>query len=110
MKILLDHSLDRRLKRHLTGHEVSTTQEQGWADVLNGELLSLLEANGFDLMLTADAKIKSQQNLSNRNISIVVLRARNNRLATHLEMLDDVQDVISKVRKGDLVEAFPKDF
>lgn len=110
MKILLDHNLDRRLKKHLTGHDVSTTQEQGWADVLNGELLALLEANGFDLMLTADANIKSQQNLSNRKFSIIVLRARNNRRATHLEMLDDVQEAISKARKGDLVEIFHKEF
>lgn len=110
MKILLDHNLDCRLKRYLTGHEVSTTQEQGWADVLNGELLALLKANGFDLMLTADANIKSQQNLSNRNISIIVLRALNNRLATHLEMLDDIQEAISKLRKGELVEVFHKDF
>ena len=110
MKILLDHNLDRRLKMHLTGHEVCTTQEQGWADVLNGELLALLEANEFDLMLTADANIKSQQNLSNRNISIIVLRARNNRLATHLEMLDDIQKAISKAGKGDLVEIFHKNF
>ncbi len=110
MKILLDHNLDRRLKKHLTGHEVSTTQEQGWADVQNGELLALLEANGFDLMLTADANIKSQQNLSNRNISIIVLRARNNRLATHLEMLDDVQESISKAAKGNFVEVFHKNF
>lgn len=110
MKILLDHNLDRRLKKHLTGHDVSTTQEQGWADVLNGELLALLEANGFELMLTADANIKSQQNLSNRNISIIVLRARNNRLTTHLEMLGDLQEAISEARKGDLVEVFHKDF
>jgi predicted nuclease of predicted toxin-antitoxin system len=110
LKILLDHNLDRRLKRYLKAHDVSTTQEQGWADVLNGELLALLEANGFDLMLTADANIRSQQNLSNRGISIIVLRAHNNRLATHLEMLVDIETAISKAGKGDLVEIFHKDF
>lgn len=110
MKILLDHNLDQRLKRYLSGHEVSTTQEQGWADVLNGELLALLEANGFDLMLTADANIKSQQNLSNREVSIIVLRARNNRLTTHLEMLDDVEKVIARIQKGDVVEVFHQNF
>jgi predicted nuclease of predicted toxin-antitoxin system len=110
LKILLDHNLDRRLKRHLTGHDVSTTQEEGWADVLNGELLALLESNGFEIMLTAYANIKSQQNLSSRNISIVVLRARNNRLATHLEMLVDVQKAISIIGKGQLLEICHKDF
>ena len=33
MKILLDHNLDRRLKRHLIGHDTATVQERGRADV-----------------------------------------------------------------------------
>jgi hypothetical protein len=60
LKILLDHNLDRRLKNHLTKYDVSTMQEQGWADVLNGELLALMRGNGFDVLLTADSNIKSQ--------------------------------------------------
>jgi len=55
LKILLDHNLDRRLKQFLTDYDTATTQEQGWADVLNGELLSLAEQNGFDVLLTADS-------------------------------------------------------
>ncbi len=45
MKILLDHNLDRRLKNYLTEYETATTQEQGWADALNGELITLLKEN-----------------------------------------------------------------
>ena len=52
MKILLDHNLDRRLKNYLTEYETFTTQEQNWADVLNGELLtfarSITTTNLFD--------------------------------------------------------------
>lgn len=59
MKILLDHNLDRRLKNHLTEYEAAATQEQNWADFLNGESLTLAEENGFDVLLTADANIKS---------------------------------------------------
>lgn len=110
MKILLDHNIDRRLKNHLKGHEVSTTQAEGWADVLNGELLNLLEINEFDLMLTADANIKSQQNLSDRNISVIVLRAYNNRLKTHIEMLPDLEAAFDRVRTGEVIEIFHRDF
>ncbi len=90
MKILLDHNLDRRLKNHLTEYDVATTQEQGWADVLNGKLLLLAEENEFEVMLTTDSNIKAQQNMSNRKIAILVLRAFNNRLKTHIEMLEDI--------------------
>ncbi len=109
MKILLDHNLDRRLKNHLTEYETATTQEQGWADVLNGELLTLAEKNGFDVMLTADANIKKQQNLSNRKIAILVLRAFNNRLATHAEMIEDINEALLNIQSGEIVEVFHKD-
>ena len=106
MKILLDHNLDRRLKNSLHNHETSTTQEKGWADVVNGELLGLAESNGFVVLLTADANIKNQQNLSGRTISIIVLRAYNNRLKTHQEMLDDINTALDAVRPGEIVEIF----
>lgn len=109
MKILLDHNLDRRLKNYLTEYETVTTQEQNWADVTNGELLALAEENGFDVLLTADANIKSQQNLSNRKISILVLRAFNNRLTTHIEMIDDIHEALSKIQASEIVEVLHKD-
>ena len=109
MKILLDHNLDRRLKNYLTEYETATTQEQNWADVLNGELLTLAEENGFDVLLTADTNIKSQQNLSNRKISILVLRAFNNRLTTHAEMIDDIYEALAKIQSGEIVEVLHRD-
>ncbi len=109
MKILLDHNLDRRLKNHLTEYETATTQEQNWADALNGELLTLAEENGFDVLLTADANIKKQQNLSNRKIAILVLRAFNNRLATHAEMAEDINEALSKIQTGEIIEVLHKD-
>jgi hypothetical protein len=39
----------------------------------NGELLNAAEEAGFDLMVTADQNIRSQQNLTGRKLSLVVL-------------------------------------
>lgn len=108
MKILLDHNLDRRLKNHLPEYETATTQEQNWADALNGELLTLAEENDFDVLLTADANIKNQQNLSNRKIAILILRAFNNRLATHVEMIDNIHEALAKIQAGEIIEVFHK--
>ena len=110
MKILLDHNLDRRLKRYFQDHEVLTTQENGWADVLNGELLRLAEANGFEVMITADANIKAQQNMDGRSISIVVLRAGNNRLTTHSTMIPSAESSLASIKNGQIVEVFHADF
>ncbi len=109
MKILLDHNLDRRLKLYLTDCDATTTQEQGWSDVLNGELLTLAESHGFDVLLTADSNIKNQQNLSNRQISILVIRSFNNRLTTHVEMIDQIHRALSEMRPGQMVEVFHRD-
>ncbi len=104
LKILLDHNLDRRLKNYLTDYETATAQEQNWTDALNGELLSLAEEHGFHVLLTADSNIKNQQNLSNRKIAILILRAFNNRLATHLEMLNDIHRALAKFQAGEIIE------
>ena len=109
MKILLDHNLDRRLKTYLDGHETATTQEKGWANVINGELLKLAEVNGFDVLLTADANIKSQQNIVQQRIAILVLRAFNNRLTTHSEMVKDIAKTLNSIQPGEIVEVIHKD-
>lgn len=80
----------------------------GWASALNGELITLAENEGFEVMLTADSNIKAQQNLSGRMISILVLRAFNNRLATHVEMLEDVRHELKRIGKGEIVEVFQR--
>jgi predicted nuclease of predicted toxin-antitoxin system len=43
MKILLDESLPRRLKKDLTGHAVRTVPEMGWQGKKNGELIRELK-------------------------------------------------------------------
>ena len=62
MKILLDECVDWRLSRDLQGHEVKTARQMGWATVKNGELL-VLASETFDVFVTVDRKLPSQQNL-----------------------------------------------
>lgn len=109
MKLVLDHNIDWRLKKYLIGNDVRTVQELGWADVINGELLTLVEDAGFQLLVTADSNIKKQQNMSGRKISIIVLRARNNRLATHRGLIDDILSAVQEIGEGSIVEIFHQD-
>jgi predicted nuclease of predicted toxin-antitoxin system len=102
LKILLDHNLDKRLKNYLLNHETSTAQELGWADLLNGDLLTLAEQNNFNVLLTADSNIKNQQALSKHNIAILILRALNNRLLTHLQMIDGISSSLGEIKPGHL--------
>jgi Sec7-like guanine-nucleotide exchange factor len=77
--------------------------------MLNGELLTIAEENDFEEMLTADSNIKAQQNMSNRKIAILVLRAFNNRLKTHIAILEDIHEGLLEIKSGEIVEILHKD-
>ena len=51
-----------------------------WASLKNGVLLAKAE-NEFDIFITVDRNLSYQQNLSQFDIAVVVLKARTNRLA-----------------------------
>lgn len=57
MKVLIDENLPRKLKGFLGNHEVFTVREMGWSGKSNGELLTLLQAEGFDVLITADRNL-----------------------------------------------------
>lgn len=78
MRILLDECLPRRLKKGLTGHEVQTVPEAGWASKRNGALLELAETR-FDVFVTVDRNLSFQQDLRRFRIAVVVLVAKGNR-------------------------------
>jgi len=73
MRILFDHGAPSGIARSLAGHDVTEAIELGWDRISNGELLTTVEAAGFELLLTTDKNIRYQQNLKGRNIAIVVL-------------------------------------
>ena len=102
MKILIDESLPRDLKKHFPGHSVSTVPECGWASMSNGALLAVA-APDFDVFLTADQNLEHQQNPANYDIGIVVLVARSNRIADLLPLIPKTLDTILEIRPGPVV-------
>lgn len=97
MKILIDECLPRMLARWLPGQEVVTVQEAGWAGVKNGELLDLAEGL-FDAFLTADQRLKYQQNLADRTLAVVVLPS--NRLALVEELVPVLRETLGALAPG----------
>jgi len=89
VRILLDECIDRHLARELKGHTVKTVSQMGWASIKNGRLLSLAEKE-FDVFVTVDRALSSQQHLPKFDIAVLVLAARSNRLT-------DLQPLVSKM-------------
>ena len=73
MLVLFDHGTPKGLVRALSGHTVHTAQSKGWDTLNNGALLNAAEDAGFELLLTTDRRIRHQQSLRARRISLVVL-------------------------------------
>jgi predicted nuclease of predicted toxin-antitoxin system len=99
VKILLDECVDRRLARHITGHEVVTAQDAGWSGVKNGALLALA-ASAFDVFVTVDTNLEHQQNLAAYDLAIIVLRARTNRLADLLSLTTALIAAVDVAKPG----------
>jgi hypothetical protein len=73
MRILFDQSTPAPLRFHLKTHSVTEARDRGWDRLVNGDLLDVAEAAGFELFLTADKNLRHQQNLTGRRIAIVVI-------------------------------------
>ena len=99
MKLLLDESLPKDLRLHLTGHQVSTVPERGWASKQNGELLELASGD-FDAFLTADHSLEFQQNVARYRIAVVVLAGRSNRIADLLPLVPRILALLESLRPG----------
>jgi predicted nuclease of predicted toxin-antitoxin system len=103
MRLLLDENLDWRLKRSLPGHEVESVPLLGWAGIQNGELLRKAVENGFDVLITLDGNLSYQQNIADRQIAVVVLRAPSNRLGDTQPLMSKVLSILPNLGKGNLV-------
>jgi hypothetical protein len=58
------------LKQLLTGFEIITVQDLGWAGITNGSLLERAEGQ-FDVLITSDQNLKYQRNLVDRHLAIL---------------------------------------
>ena len=74
MLVLFDNGTPRTLARYLIDHHaVTEARARGWEELENGELLTLAEAAGFEVLVTTDKNLGYQQNLAGRAIALVVL-------------------------------------
>lgn len=91
MKVLLDENLPHELRLLLMPmHEVFTVSFLGWSSLENGDLLSQAASNGFEVMITKDQGIEHEQNLGSLPLSVVVLRAKTNKI-------DDIRPLVSEL-------------
>ena len=104
MHVLLDECVPKRLGRSLSGHFVRTVTQERWSGKKNGELLALMAAAGFEVLLTVDQGIPHQQSLKNSGVAVIVMFAATNQLADLLPLVPDVLAALNSIQHGDVVE------
>jgi hypothetical protein len=77
--------------------------EAGWAGRKNGELLSLAENADFQVFVSLDQGMEFQQNLTGRNIAVILLRAKSNRLADLIPLAGKILKSLSSIEPGLLI-------
>src|SRR5215831_6980507 len=103
MRLLLDESVPRRLRRALPRHSVKTAVEMGWGGVKNGALL-LLAAEQFDALITVDRNLPFQQNMASLPIAVVVLIAHSNELQALLTLVPRLEEALATLKPRTLVQ------
>ena len=105
MRILLDECLPVDFRRHLPGHEVHTAEWAGFKSLKNGQLLQEAESAGYEVFLTVDQGVPHQQNLVQRKISILVIRARTNQLEDLLAVVGAILAALGEIQPGQVAFA-----
>ena len=99
MRILLDECVDARLAASVATVEVRTVAERGWTGISNGRLLTLAAAE-FDVFVTVDRNLPFQQHLPQFDISVILLRARTNRIADLVMLVPNLIAALPTAKKG----------
>lgn len=101
-RILLDESVPIALRRLLTGHDAKSVIYMGWSALKNGDLIAQAEAEGFEVMVTADQNIRYQQNITKRRLSLIVLDT--NHWPTIRENYQRVLEAVEACAAGGFIE------
>lgn len=101
-RILFDENMPRKLRREMPQVVVRTVQEEGWAGFENGNLLRRA-SDTFDVLLTADQRMRYQQNVAQFEIGVVVIETVDTTLGNLRRFLPQIHAAIESVGPGTVV-------
>jgi hypothetical protein len=106
-RVLFDENMPRKLRRELSEVTVRTVQEEGWGGFENGNLLRRASAT-FDVLLTADQRLRYQQNVSQFDIGIVVIETIDTTLPNLRRLMPQIKTAIANVTPGRVLIVKPE--
>jgi hypothetical protein len=104
LRVLIDESLPVELAAELSGCDAVTVHDQGWLRLRNGVLLRAAVSAGFSVILTADSKLRYQQNLAKIGIGAVVVVHVRNRIEDLRPLIPQIIAALGTIRSGEVIE------
>ena len=101
MRLLLDENMPVDFRRQIPGHDVRTVDYMGWKGRVNGELLALAR-DEFDALITLDQKIESQQNLTDTDVAMIVLRPVSDHIDALRALVPQILERLLTIRRGEV--------
>lgn len=100
-RVLFDENMPRKLRRELAEFVVRTVQEEGWAGLKNGDLLRAISLSAaFDVFVTADQRLRYQQNVARFAVGVVVIETFDTTLPNLRTMLPQLRAAINGTAHG----------
>jgi len=100
-RIIIDECVPNIVKRGLPDRDIVSVQNKGWGGIKNGELLKLVAAE-FDVFITSDKNLRHQQNLSNFDLSVILLPS--NQVPVVKALLSQIDAALENIVKREFVE------
>jgi len=103
MRVLLDENVPHRLRHRLKPtHEVSTVQDEGWTSIQNGALIAAADRH-FDVLITFDSNLECQQDLTDKSLSVLIIRTRSNSYKSLTPLLPSILEALEAMESGQVV-------
>ena len=106
MRLLLDETLDVRLRHQFVGHDARTVSFMGWKSKSNGELLALAR-DMFDAIITSDRAMVTEQTLAKHDVPVIILFAPSNDIRDHEPLVPRILETLITVRRGQIYRIEP---
>ena len=102
MRLLFDENTPFSLAKELTGHECGSVTRLGWQGTKNGALLTRAETAGFEVLITLDDNMQTEQNMTGRRIAVLVLRPAGQGKKAVSELAGDVLLALAEITHGEI--------
>lgn len=103
MRVLLDECVNPRVRAALPDHNVKTVIDMSWQGTTNGKLLTLAEAEGFEVFVTVDRNLSYQQNVAARGLGLVVVRVKSNHINAYVPIFSKLNRAVETVAVGQTI-------